>query len=65
MRADEVLWEVLSPACPWESYEGAMDAVVKNSQMAERMFRVGDELVRVTVTVAPVPPYRRADADQP
>jgi hypothetical protein len=40
----------------WEDYVGPMGAVSKNSQMAEKFYRVGDEVVRVNVTVAYLPP---------
>jgi hypothetical protein len=37
-------------------YEGPMGAVSRNNQMAEKFYRVGDEVVRVNVTVAYLPP---------
>ena len=40
----------------WQDYVGPMGAVSKNSQMAEKFYRVGDEVVRVNVTVAYLPP---------
>jgi len=34
-----------------------MGAVLRNDQIAEKFYEYGDDLVRVTVTVAPKPPH--------
>lgn len=37
-------------------YKGPMGFVMRAKQMAQRLYRVGDEIVRINVTVADVPP---------
>ena len=39
-----------------ELYDGPMGAILKNNQMAQKVFRVGDELVRINISVAYLPP---------
>ena len=34
-----------------------MGAVLKNNQIAEKFYEYGNNLIRVTVTVAPKPPH--------
>jgi hypothetical protein len=48
----------------WKEYHGPMGAVLRNDQIAERVYETEDgELVRVTVTVAEKPPADQYDPD--
>ena len=44
---------------PHTRVPAVMGAVLRNDQIVEKFYEYGDDLVRVTVTVAPKPPHIR------
>jgi len=43
---------------PYTRVPAVMGAVLRNDQIAEKFYEYGDDLVRVTVTVAHKPPHK-------